>query len=163
MSRTIREMSDRPKVAYNEMDVITAIKVLHELEDGLDFLVWLKKYRGVNFSVILIHGNKERSWIPVIERVKRKTDILFKIDENLYVVIAQETHEEGLRVFAMKVLRAMMTVDPDSSPFASAIDVEDGGEDLSARKIIFDAVKGYVEFFQQPKPIRKGRVEYRKI
>lgn len=100
----------KKKLTFNAKEIVLAVKMIEELEKTIEVVYHLMEHEGVESFVLLLLTAEKIELFKLLDGEKRDTDILFKIDkeENIYVMLCQDTKVDGGYHFAQRVIRNIL-------------------------------------------------------
>jgi len=157
------EMVERPKIDYTEENIKLALEIYKKTKDVLDFLLYIQENRNTKLSLILIETDAP-GFLDILNRKKRKTDMVFKIDENkgIYMLIAQETDSEGGYIFLERLFSEFKD-NENLCSFASLIEVVDVHNHPQRKNIIFHLLDNFLNISSQPRKWKKCQIAIKKL
>lgn len=135
-------------ISFHEDEVKLAKNMMDQLRTTVEFLYYLMDFRGkLSFTMIMISADDLRLE-ALLQKWKRKTDILVKIDptNNVYVIICQATNKEGGEKFA-KILISNINMHGGRTTYC--VESELTNTKHSIQKVIFNMVEKYIYIKQK--------------
>lgn len=133
----------RANIQFVESDIKLAVKMIDELSTPMEVLYYLLDHRRINSFVFILVSANDIDTYKVLQKQKRNTDLLFKIDEgeSLYALLCQETKVDGGYMFAERIIRSLAQ-DKASSIYCTVLEVRTNRYQI--KDIIFKGLESYL-------------------
>jgi len=147
----IRENEARKQgLKFNAKEVVLAVKMIEELEKTIEVVYHLMEHEGVEAFVLILMTAENIDMDTLLKHEKRDTDILFEIDkeEQIYVMLCQDTKVDGGYHFAERVIRNIL-VQEGTNVYCSEVEVR------STRNQVKNVIFKLLEIFMKAKLEKK--------
>lgn len=147
----IRENETRKQgLKFNAKEIVLAVKMIEELEKTIEVVYHLMEHEGVEAFVLILMTAENIDMATLLEYEKRDTDILFEIDkeEQIYVMLCQDTKVDGGYHFAQRVIRNILT-QKGTNVYCSEVEVR------STRNQVKNVIFKLLEIFMKTKLEKK--------
>jgi len=137
-------------ILFHEDEVKLAKNMMDKLRTTVEFLYYLMDNRGkFSFTMIIISADEVRLEL-LLQKWKRKTDILVEIDpvNNVYVIICQATDKRGGFKFA-EILISNINLHGGETSYCVETELTNTKE--SIQEVIFNMVDKYIGIKQEKK------------
>lgn len=141
----IRENETRKKgLKFNAKEIVLAVNLIEKLEKTIDVMYYLMEHEGVESFVLLFLSAENIDMAHLLENEKRDTDILFEIDkdEEMYVMLCQDTKVDGGYHFAERVIKHILAKDGKDVYCA---EVEVRSTHYKVKKVIFKLLEMFMK------------------
>jgi len=100
----------KDSLTFNGDEIVLAVKMIEKLEKTIEVIYHLMEHEGIEAFVLILITAENIDMANVLEHEKRDTDILFEIDkeEQIYVMLCQDTKVDGGYHFAERVIRNIL-------------------------------------------------------
>lgn len=142
---SVRENESRSdSLRFNGKELQLAVKMLETLENTIDIIYYLMENENQQAFVIMLLTAKDVELNTLLDKEKRETDILFKIDEeeSLYVMLCQDTKVDGGYRFAERLIR---NIQLDNGTDIYCTEVEVRGTHYTPKQVILKLLETFVK------------------
>lgn len=146
---------DRGSIDFNEADIKLVSMVVNKTRDIYNFFKYLKKSRGLSFTIVIIKSDNLKEKIL---KEKRETDIFIDLErEDMNLVIIPDTKTNGHDGFTRRIMSGF---NEGSGDFFSIVQV---GNDIDLEEAIFPLLVDYLNILKQPLEWRTGQISFHKV
>jgi len=140
----------RHGLKFNAKEIVLAVKMMEELEKTIEVVYHLMEHEGVEAFVMIMMTAENIDMFKLLEDEKRDTDILFEIDkeEQIYVMLCQDTKVDGGYHFAERVIRNILA-QKGENVYCSEVEVR------STRNQVKNVIFKLLEIFMKTKLDKK--------
>lgn len=151
----------RGQIVYSEKEILLGLKMMERLDKVTDMMLFLLEHRNLYFSYILMSAD-DKNLKAILRKEKRETDLLLPIDvdQNLYVIICQETKIEGGYRFSERLIRKLEVEEESKHQHHCAV-LTVSSLKHSFRQIIFHLLDIYIS--QRNDKTRQAQITLRTI
>ncbi len=142
--------SRKQRLTFNAKEIVLAVKMIEKLKKTIDVVYYLMEHEGVEAFVLIMITAENIDMSRLLEDEKRETDILFEIDkdEQIYVMLCQDTKVDGGYHFSERVIRNIVTKE-GSNVYCSEVEVR------STRHQVKNVIFKLLEIFMKTKLEKK--------
>ena len=138
------ERRQKNELSFPEDEIKLAKRMMDQLRTTMEFLYYLMEHRGkLSFTMILISAN-DLKLENLLEKWKRKTDILVEIDKknNVFAILCQSTDEKGGEKFG-EILISNILMHGGRSTYC--VETELLTTSYTIQEVIFTMVEKYIQ------------------
>ena len=153
------EKRETHEISFPEEEVKLARTMVDELKTTMEFFYYLMNNRDKSSLTIILLSADTIKLEHLLPKWKRKTDILFNLDEenNVYVVVCQSTDREGGRQFA-EILMSNMNMHGASASYCVVSDSKK--TTYTFQEVIFKMVEKYISIKEKKQSNRVFFTEF---
>jgi recombinational DNA repair protein RecR len=157
--QSVEQKSRRPHLRFTEREIQLALTMLEKLEKTIEILYYLMEREDERPFVMVMVSAEAFALKPLLQYQKRDTDLLYEIDkeQNLYVVICQETKVDGGYHFAQRLMKSM-TLDNAKETYCVELEVRSAKYEI--KEVIFKLVESYIKAKQEHK---EGEIVFKSL
>lgn len=146
---------ERGSIDFNEADIKLVSLVLDKTRNVYNFFKYLKKSRGLSFTIVLIKSDNLKEKIL---KEKRETDIFIDLErKDMNLVIIPDTKTKGHDGFTRRLMSGFKE---GSGDFFSIVQIENN---IDLEDAIFPLLVDYLNLLKQPLEWRTGQISFQKI
>lgn len=138
------EKRNKNDLSFPEDEIKLAKKMMDQLRTTLEFLYYLMDHRmKFSFTMILFSADDHLKLENLLQKWKRKTDILIEIDKtnNVYVFLCQSTDKEGGQKFGEIIMSNIRLL---GGTTGYCVETELQTTSCSIQEVIFTMVEKYI-------------------